>query len=70
MTLFMSAGHSFGGRRLHAPQAVRRAVAARIVFIVLPFSIVGVIAVHAVVFRPRMRNLNIIAQVPPTASLA
>ena len=42
--------------------------AARIVFIVLPFSIVGVIAVHAVVFRPRMRNLNIIEQVPPTAS--
>jgi hypothetical protein len=69
MTLFMSAGHGFGGRRLHAPQAVRCAVAARIVFIVLPFSIVGVIAVHAVVFRPRMRNLNIIEQVPPTASL-
>jgi hypothetical protein len=45
------------------------AVAARIVFIILPFSIVGVIAVHAVVFRPRMRNLNIIEQVPPTASL-
>jgi hypothetical protein len=38
-------------------------------FIILPFSIVGVIAVHAVVFRPRMRNLNIIEQVPPTASL-